>query len=222
MSENAAQNVAGKIIMISGKERCDIAYALGTLVHVTHKSVLFMDNSLTHDLYAVFAGTNETNEVLEYGDVVVVKDRKVPYKDQIQFDVVIIYNGLNVADCLCLKADEYIIAPGEEAIEVERMKSFVEKLKVQSFTDRFTLIQRDKVGRKQTLGTIASKIGIRPTRSYVLEYSETDYGAYVALTINGNRGISGISEEMKDLTAELMTVMLGESEKRIKKLLKLM
>ena len=70
MTSREAEKRAGKIVSYSGKERCDLVYALGTLTHATHKSVLYIDNSIFHDLYAVFAGNNDTDEVLDFGDVV--------------------------------------------------------------------------------------------------------------------------------------------------------
>lgn len=121
--EQRGRKRAGKIVSYSGKERCDLVYALGTLTHATHKSVLFIDNSIFHDLYAVFAGNNDTDEVLDFGDVVVAKDRKIPERDMRKFDLCILYSGLNTDQSVFYqKADEYIIAPGEEEEEVARMK----------------------------------------------------------------------------------------------------
>lgn len=223
MTSREAEKRAGKIVSYSGKERCDLVYALGTLTHATHKSVLYIDNSIFHDLYAVFAGNNDTDEVLDFGDVVVAKDRKIPERDMRKFDLCILYSGLNTDQSVFYqKADEYIIAPGEEAEEVARMKKAADEIRKTWSVDAFTLIQRDKTGRKQTLGTIAEKIGVRPKRSYVLKFSEENYSAYTALTINKNGGLRGISEEMKLLAVELITIYLNESEKRIRSFLKKM
>lgn len=40
--EQRGRKRAGKIVSYSGKERCDLVYALGTLTHATHKSVLLL------------------------------------------------------------------------------------------------------------------------------------------------------------------------------------
>lgn len=102
------------------------------------------------------------------------------------------------------------------------MKKAADEIRKIWSVDAFTLIQRDKTGRKQTLGTIAEKIGVRPKRSYVLKFSEENYSAYTALTINKNGGLRGISEEMKLLAGELITIYLNESEKHIRNFLKKM
>ena len=85
---------------------------------------------------------------------------------------------------------------------------------------KFTLIQRDKANRKQTLGTLSQKLNIRPKRSYVLSFDQIEYEAYIALTINGNGGAIGLTNEMQAVAAELICTILEDDEKRIRKILK--
>lgn len=210
-----------KIISYFGKERCDLMYAMASVASATHKKVLIIDYSIMHDFYMIYAteGQEEENEILDMGNVVVVKDRKIPETDMRNFDLTIIYNGLNLSSIVYQKADEYILAPGDEAGEVLRTAKYVKAIE-EMYDAKFTLIQRDKANRKQTLGTLSQKLNIRPKRSYVLSFDQIEYEAYIALTINGNGGAIGLTNEMQAVAAELICTILEDDEKRIRKILK--
>lgn len=211
MKENS-----GSIISVVGKERCDIAYAIAQIASAMKKTVLIIDNSMTHDLFLVFShGKEPDSEVIDLGQMTVCCGCEVPEEDMREFGLTVIYSGLNCATHP--PADVHVLATSGEMAEVQALSAY--SAYAETAEDSYILIQRDRVNRKQTLATIAAKIGIRPQKSYVLALSADDTGAYQALTLNGNSGLKGISQDMSALVSDIMADIYGIHPRKIKKYL---
>lgn len=205
-----------QVIAYAGKEKADLVYALVQIAEALHKRIVVIDNSLTHDLYEIYAkrGKSLQNQVIDMGTITIAKNCFLE-KELLDSDVVFYYTGLNVNDAIIEPADILILAPGSEAVEIQKMELYV-KL-IGNATQDIVLIQRDRVTYKITLGTIASKLGIRPKRSYVLKYNPDDYGAYVALTQNGAYGIKGIVPGIKEVAFDISTMIHNLTDKQLRK-----
>lgn len=210
--------VQGKVIHYAGKERCDILFALIQTAVAARKNVLVLDNSLIGDLFSVYTKGEEDSDVVEVENLVIARNRMPNEKTMREYDVTFVYSGLSlVKQSIATTADTYIIAPGNEAEELKRMVLVTNYLTGMDDNRDFIVIQRDVTkGKKRTLPTMIKELNINPSHSYTLAYDAYNYAAYVTLTINGGEGLRGVSDDMCELAAELITVVLQTDAKKIK------
>lgn len=205
------------VITYTGKERCDILYFLIQIGIKTGHKIAVIDNSFTHDLFALYE-KEDKEEIVVIDNLTVTKDRLIGKKAK-EFDFVFIYEGL-VARC-SEKRDFTILAPTCERREIDIVgESFKEAIKNATINhDNILIIARDVVTRKISAKEIALRYELPTELYYDLDLDEKDYGVYVALT-NNHRAKLNLSAQMFELMEFLAAKLYKVDAKTFKKLMK--
>lgn len=202
----------GISIVVRGVEKCDIPYYLTKMLVSNGHKVLFVDNSISKDMYNAVSGylSGENEDGISKGKLVFVKDVNPTTSLEMMFDYIIYYYGFS-SDLTYMGNFNYIISDYRAHI-VEAVRERFYNIK-----DDCLYIIRDRVSDKIKDLTIAHTLNIDIDQIIgTIFFEESDYSNYISLTYNGIQSFD-VSNEMKDAVKYMLMDCTGLSEAEVVK-----
>lgn len=202
----------GISIVVRGVEKCDIPYYLTKMLVSNRHKVLFVDNSISKDMYNAVSGylSGENEDGISKGKLVFVKDVNPTTSLEMMFDYIIYYYGFS-SDLTYMGNFNYIISDYRAHI-VEAVRERFYNIK-----DDCLYIIRDRVSDKIKDLTIAHTLDIDIDQIIgTIFFEESDYSNYINLTYNGIQSFD-VSNEMKDAVKYMLMDCTELSEAEVVK-----
>lgn len=202
----------GISIVVRGVEKCDIPYYLTKMLVSNGHKVLFVDNSISKDMYNAVSGylSGEDEDGISKGKLVFVKDINPTTSLEMMFDYIIYYYGFS-SDLTYMGNFNYIISDYRAHI-VEAVRERFYNIK-----DDCLYIIRDRVSDKIKDLTIAHTLDIDIDQIIgTIFFEESDYSNYINLTYNGIQSFD-VSNEMKDAVKYMLMDCTELSEAEVVK-----
>ena len=166
------------IVTYAGKEQCDILYHVIQTGVKLGKTIAVFDNSITHDLFSIYA-KDSSEDIIEMDGLVIAKDFSFKREEK-AYDFVFIYEGL--APRYYGYTDMAVIAPSYAKAEWDMLMSHAKVCEEREI--KTCLILRDKINNKISDRVALAKLDFDPQFMMYTEFNAKDYSSYIALTHN--------------------------------------
>lgn len=200
-----------KVITFRGVEKCDIPYYIAKTLVSNNNKVLFIDNSISSDMFSSLEGyAQEPSLGISKGEIVFVKNSEPSPELCEKFDYIVYYIGMS-KDITTLGDNNYIIS--------DYRAHMIDKIR-ENFNPIFfnvSFIMRDKISEKIKENVLSELFGIDENKiaGYIF-FDEKDYSNYINLTFNGIQGIE-VSSDMREALRFILMDITKESESEVAK-----
>lgn len=204
-----------KVVSVIGTGGNDILFFFMRTAINACKNVLFIDNS---EDGAVF----ELNKKEDTEGCICIDNssivRNMAYNEKIFeiFDYVVISHGMQIDRQILSKSDEVFVFTDYDRFHMARIATLLKKAEI----TKAKVVYIGKMNEMVTEAYICSYFGVTSEKDFIIEFSEADQAAYIAITHGKKAQFTKYDKSFREAVAALSADILDMTDKSAKRFTK--